>query len=97
MALTNYMIQVAVLDLLASGYGVGLKLRPLLYVAAALLLFTAEAVFASVWFARFRIGPLEWLWRTLTYLRSQPLRRAAVAAGASPGGLGQNANPGNSS
>ena len=35
MALTNYMVQAAVLDALASGYGFGLKLRPRVYVAAA--------------------------------------------------------------
>jgi uncharacterized protein len=75
MALTNYMVQAAVLDALASGYGLGLKLRPLLYVPAAILLFAAEAVASRAWLARYRFGPLEWLWRVLTYARPQPLRR----------------------
>jgi uncharacterized protein len=79
MALTNYMVQAAVLDVLASGYGFGLKLRPYAYVAAAVLLFAAEAAVSSAWLARFRFGPLEWLWRTVTYARPQPLRRSAVA------------------
>ena len=39
MALTNYLIQAAVLDALASGYGFGLKIRPLVYLPAALALF----------------------------------------------------------
>jgi uncharacterized protein len=84
MALTNYMVQVAVLDVLASGYGFGLKLRPRSYVVAAVLLFAAEAAASRVWLARYRFGPLEWLWRTLTYARIQPLRRsvAPVARGA---------------
>jgi len=80
MALTNYMIQVAVLDVLASGYGVGLKLRPYHYVLAAVGLFAAETVLSSAWLARFRFGPLEWLWRTLTYARRQPLRRSVQPA-----------------
>jgi uncharacterized protein len=70
MALTNYMLQVAVLDALASGYGLQLKLRPAAYVIAAVLLFSAEAAFSTVWLARYRYGTLEWLWRVITYGRS---------------------------
>jgi uncharacterized protein len=77
MALTNYMVQAAVLDVLASAYGFGLKLRPYAYVAAALVLFAAEAAVSAVWLAHFRFGPLEWLWRTVTYARPQPLRRTS--------------------
>ncbi len=76
MALTNYMFQAAVLDFLSSGYGLDLKLRPYVYVAAAVLLFSIEALYSSAWLQRFRFGPLEWVWRTLTYARPQPLRRA---------------------
>jgi uncharacterized protein len=78
MALTNYMVQVAVLDTLASGYGLRLKLRPLVYLIAAVLLFGFEAAVSRAWLARYRFGPLEWLWRTLTYARVQPLRRRIV-------------------
>ena len=85
MALTNYMLQAAVLDALASGYGFGLKLRPLAYVPAAVALFSVEAAFSAAWLARYRFGPLEWLWRTLTYAHPQPLRRPVAAArGATP-------------
>ena len=76
MALTNYMLQVAVLDALASGYGLRLRLRPAAYVLAAVLLFSAEAAFSTAWLKRYRFGPLEWLWRMITYARPQALRRA---------------------
>ncbi|HEX6632263.1 MAG TPA: DUF418 domain-containing protein, partial [Gemmatimonadaceae bacterium] len=79
MALTNYMLQVAALDALASHYGLGLRLRPYAYVLAALLLFAGEAAFSRAWLARYRFGPLEWVWRTVTYARPQPLRREPVA------------------
>jgi uncharacterized protein len=79
MALTNYMVQVVVLDVLASGYGFGLKLRPYVYVLAAILLFGAEAALSRAWLARYRFGPLEWLWRSITYARWQPLRRQPSA------------------
>ena len=78
MALTNYMVQAAVLDALSSGYGFGLTLRPLAYAPAAVLLFGIEAAASRVWLTRFRFGPLEWLWRTITYARRQPLRREAA-------------------
>lgn len=74
MAFTNYFVQVIVINLLASGYGLGLKVRPLLYLPATLALFGAEVVFSRAWLARFRFGPLEWIWRMATYARWQPLR-----------------------
>lgn len=93
MALTNYMLQAMVLDALASHYGFGLKLRPYAYVLAAALLFAIEATFSTVWLTYYRFGPLEWLWRTVTYARVQPLRRDLVpisivarGTGGSPGG-----------
>ena len=78
MALTNYMLQAAVLDLLASGYGLGLKLRPLVYAPAAVMFFAVVAALSTAWLRRYRFGPLEWLWRTITYAQIQPLRRAAT-------------------
>jgi uncharacterized protein len=80
MALTNYMVQAAMLDLLASEHGAGLKLRPLAYVPAAMLLFGIEAAASAAWLARYRYGPLEWVWRTVTYARAQPLRLPARTA-----------------
>jgi uncharacterized protein len=74
-ALTNYLLQVAVVDVLASGYGLGLRLRPAAYVSAAVLQFLGQAVASRWWLARYRMGPLEWLWRVVTYWRLQPIRR----------------------
>ena len=79
MALTNYTFQAIVLDALASGYGAALKVRPYHYFIVTALLFSVEALASRVWLARFRLGPLEWLWRTITYARVAPLRRAAAA------------------
>ena len=81
MALTNYMLQVAVLDVLASGYGLGLRLRPYGYVAAASLLFATEGALSGIWLAHFRFGPLEWVWRTCTYARPQPRAGTPSATG----------------
>jgi uncharacterized protein len=80
MALTNYLIQVAALDLLFSGYALGVgRVRPLVGLAAAVACFAAEAAFSTVWLRHFRFGPAEWLWRSLTHGRLQPLRRPAAS------------------
>ena len=85
MALTNYILQAIVIDGLASGYGFALKLRPFVYLPAAILLFALLAALSTAWLARFRYGPLEWLWRSATFARWQPLRRARpVPAAATP-------------
>lgn len=79
MALTNYLLQIAALDLLFSGYALGLgTIRPVVGLAAAVTCFAAESLFSTVWLSRFRFGPAEWLWRSLTYGRMQPM----LAAGA---------------
>jgi uncharacterized protein len=80
MALTNYMLQAAALDALSSAYGLGLRLRPYVYVAAAVLLFAVEAAVSRAWLGQYRFGPLEWAWRSVTYARLQPLRRQSAAA-----------------
>jgi len=82
MALTNYMMQAVVIDVLASGYGFGLKLRPFAYAAGAVILFTIQCAVSTAWLARFLYGPFEWIWRGLTYARIPPLRRALRPASA---------------
>ena len=78
MALTNYLLQIATLDLLFAGYAVGLgQIRPIAGLGAALLCFAAEVALSVWWLKRFRLGPAEWLWRSLTYGRLQPMRRRA--------------------
>ncbi len=74
MALTNYMIQVAFLDLTFSKYGLGLQVTPLVGLTMAVALFAVDALFSRWWLTRFRYGPLEWLWRSATYARWQTLR-----------------------
>jgi len=69
MALTNYLGQNVVAGLIFYGHGAG-RLgdfsRPEL-VGLAVAIFTAQVLFSSLWMARARGGPLELLWRRLTY------------------------------
>ncbi|HEX6251154.1 MAG TPA: DUF418 domain-containing protein [Gemmatimonadaceae bacterium] len=82
MAFTNYVLQAAVVYYLSSRFGLGLRLRPYLYVGGAVVLFTLLALFSRLWLARFAYGPLEWGWRALTYLQLPQARRTALAAAA---------------
>lgn len=76
MALTNYLMHSLILTTVFYGYGLGLygsipRLWQMLFVAGVIGL---QLWYSPLWLARFRFGPLEWLWRSLTYWRRQPLR-----------------------
>lgn len=78
MALTNYLLQSLLCTLIFYGYGLGLfgqfsTVAGL--VLAAAIFFLVQIPLSHWWLARFRYGPAEWLWRTLTYLRPQPMHR----------------------
>jgi uncharacterized protein len=76
MALTNYLCQSLIMTWIANGYGLGLyaKLGPFDGAILCLAVFLAQILFSRFWLARFRFGPMEWLWRTMTYGTRQPLR-----------------------
>lgn len=75
MALSNYMLQAVVLDAMASGYGWALKIPPARYVIYAPIFFGVVAALSTMWLSKFRFGPLEWIWRSVTYWRLQPMTR----------------------
>lgn len=86
LALSNYLLQSAVCTTLFYGYGFGLfaslsraELQGVVLAVAALQLAVSRP-----WLERFRFGPVEWAWRSLTYGKRQPLlaaRPAPEAAG----------------
>jgi uncharacterized protein len=78
MALTNYMLQVMIIDRTLGPYSLGMKLPFAFAPLAALALFGVDVAFCSWWLKRFQYGPLEWLWRSATYWRLQPMRRGSV-------------------
>jgi uncharacterized protein len=74
MALTNYLTQT--LMCLAIFYAGGLfgSFRPALGLLIAIMIFTVQMAYSAWWLDRYRFGPAEWLWRSLTYGRMQPIR-----------------------
>lgn len=69
MALTNYLLQSVVMT--SVFYGLGLYGRVSLAAAlvVCLVLYAAQLVLSPLWLSRFSQGPMEWLWRRLTYGR----------------------------
>ncbi|HSN69491.1 MAG TPA: DUF418 domain-containing protein, partial [Thermoanaerobaculia bacterium] len=45
---------------------------------SAVAIFAAQIPLSAWWMRRFRFGPVEWVWRSLTYGRMQPMRAAAT-------------------
>ncbi|EYF01121.1 DUF418 domain-containing protein [Chondromyces apiculatus] len=82
MALTNYLSQSAFSLVIFTGVGFGLlgQLNPLGCVVLVAVLFTLQVAFSHVWLAFFRFGPAEWVWRSLTYGKAQPMRKPRGAA-----------------
>lgn len=78
-AFTNYIMQSVVCTLIFYGYGLGLygRLGPLATTGLALALYTVQVFVSRAWLHRFRMGPLEWVWRVLTYLSVPGKARAA--------------------
>ncbi|WP_375754499.1 DUF418 domain-containing protein [Corallococcus exercitus] len=81
MALTNYLSQSIISSLFFYGYGLGFitKLSPAACVAYCLAVFCVQVVWSHLWLSKFRFGPAEWVWRSLTYGKAQPMRRDDAA------------------
>ena len=77
MAFTNYILQSVLCSLIFYGFGLGLfgqleRWSQVLVVGAIWML---QLWISPLWLRYFRFGPLEWLWRSLTYFRVQPIRK----------------------
>ncbi len=83
MALSNYLLHSIVMTTIFYGYGLGLYARVPRFWQMALVaaMIGLQLMVSRWWLARFRFGPVEWLWRTLTYGRRQPMREASTGAG----------------
>ncbi|SFA82056.1 uncharacterized protein SAMN04488072_102108 [Lentibacillus halodurans] len=76
MSLSNYIVQSVICFLLFYGIGIGLygSVRPIEAMGIVAVVYTLQIFFSKWWMARYRFGPLEWVWRSLTYKQKQPLR-----------------------
>jgi uncharacterized protein len=82
MALTNYIMQTVICVTIFYGYGFGLYGRLGLFqvILIALAIFASQIVLSTIWLRYFKFGPLEWIWRQLTYKQRLGIRREDPAA-----------------
>jgi uncharacterized protein len=76
MALTNYMMHTLICTTIFYGHGFG-YFGEVSRVGQILIVFAVWAFqipFSVIWLRHFRFGPFEWLWRTLSYMKLQPMR-----------------------
>lgn len=66
---TNYVAQLIVLGFVFYGYGLGMfgKLDVWAGLVLVCVIYGAQVIVSRWWLKRFRFGPLQWLWRALTY------------------------------
>lgn len=69
MALTNYLVQSVVCTLFFYHYTTGLfgRVGPAMCLVPTFVLYGAQVVFSNWWLKHYRFGPMEWLWRGMTY------------------------------
>jgi len=82
MAFSSYILTSLVCTFVFYGHGLGLFAtvgRPG-QLLVMLAVWITVLIVAPLWLDRFQFGPLEWLWRSLTYGERQPMRRANVPA-----------------
>lgn len=80
MALTNYVMHSVFAMFIFTGVGFGmfgmLERHELIYVVLAIWVF--QLVMSPIWLKYYQYGPLEWVWRNLSYQKRHPLKKAKV-------------------
>jgi len=85
MALSNYLSQSVLFSFIFYGFGLGLfgRLAPGPTALIGLGVFVGQLITSGIWLRYNRFGPMEWLWRSVTYGTRQPMRRFRVEAAVS--------------
>ncbi len=77
MAFTNYIMHTLICNFIFLGYGLALfgtlQRYQLYYIVFAVWIL--QLILSPLWLRYFRFGPLEWLWRSLTYWQRQPFKK----------------------
>jgi uncharacterized protein len=85
MGLTNYLMQSVVMTAMSESYGFGWAPSTTAWLVLNVAFFFAVQVPLSRWWlARYRYGPVEWLWRSVTYGSPQPFRLKSAVRTAAP-------------
>jgi uncharacterized protein len=77
MALSNYLFTSIICSLLFNGFGLGLygKVEYYQLFVVVLCVWMVNLTVSPLWLRHYQFGPMEWVWRSLTYWKRQPMRR----------------------
>jgi len=75
MALTNYLMQtiLGIIIFYGVGFGLGGNMGPTIFIPIAIGIYILQIIYSNWWFKYFNYGPVEWIWRQLTYRKRLPL------------------------
>lgn len=77
MAFTNYIMHTLICNFIFMGYGLSMygKLQryELYFIVFGIWIF--QLIASPIWLKYYKFGPLEWVWRSLTYWKQQPMKR----------------------
>lgn len=78
MAFSNYIFDTVVCTTIFYGFGFRMfgKISRVTQIEVVLAIWMTQLILSSIWMRYFQFGPLEWLWRSLTYWKRQPFRKA---------------------
>ena len=77
MAFSNYIMQSLIGNFVFLGAGLGYlgQVGPLYYTLFGIAVFIVQIIGSTIWLKYFNYGPLEWLWRSATYKKWQPMKK----------------------
>ena len=82
MTLTNYITQNVLALLLFSGIGLNLSLKHRIhfgyYLLFAFVIYVAQVYLSKWWLSKYQYGPIEWVWRQLSYAQRLPIKKQPI-------------------
>ena len=77
MALTNYLMQtiLGITIYYGVGFNLGGHIGPAIFIPIGLAVYSLQIVYSNWWLKHFNYGPMEWVWRQLTYWKKLPLKK----------------------
>jgi uncharacterized protein len=76
MAFTNYIMHSLIGNFVFLGTGLDMmgQVGPVYFTLFGITVFIFQIIFSTIWLSYFQYGPIEWIWRSLTYKKKQPFR-----------------------
>jgi uncharacterized protein len=83
MAFSNYILDTMLCTSIFYGFGLGLfgRVSRVQQIEIVFAIWIVQLIVSPIWLKYFQFGPLEWLWRSLTYWRRQGFRKMTAYAG----------------